>query len=232
MNRTTLRWALWGSIDQRAPDRVRAEIEEEFQFHIDERARELMERGMPSEAARTASIEAFGDVAGFRDECFTIAMKERIMLQRVNAVLTAVLLVGLGLVAYQSYAGQRRVAESLASIASVLAEVRGTVVQVHEYQDLAAKDRKKYGEGGGIAYLQGKALRPGTYALPNPGQLTVRRLLASAGGMTADAVGRVKVMRASDGRNEVIAEFSPEEIRDPNLSRDLPLKSGDMVSVE
>jgi hypothetical protein len=223
---------LLGSMGDRVTERVRTEIDEEFEFHIEERARELMERGMPSEAARAAALEAFGDVAGFRGECFAIAMKERIMLQRVNAVLTAVLLVGLGLVAYQSYAGQRRVADSLASIAGVLAEVRGTVVQVHEYQDLAAKDRKKYAEGGGIAYLQGKALRPGTYALPNPGQITVRRLLASAGGLAADAIGRVKVVRVADGRNEVIAEFSPEEIRDPNFSRDLPLKSGDMVSVE
>lgn len=217
-------------MDDRAPDRIRAEIEEEFQFHIDERARELMERGVPNEAARAAAIEAFGNVAGFRDECFTIAMKERIMLQRVNAILTAVLLVGLGLVAYQSYAGQRRVAESLASIASVLAEVRGTVVQVHEYQDLATKDRVKH-SGGGIVYLMGKAHRSGTYALPSMGQFTLRRLIASSGGILPDAAA-VKVMRSANGRNEVIAEFSAEELRDLKNHRDFTLQTDDMVSVE
>jgi putative ABC transport system permease protein len=59
---------------------VDQEVDSEFEFHLAMRQRELMERGMSSEAARTAALERFGDIHSARHACRAIGhQRERRM---------------------------------------------------------------------------------------------------------------------------------------------------------
>jgi hypothetical protein len=49
--------------------RPRAEVDEELEFHLAERIREHVARGMEPEAAREAARQRFGDMDAVRDEC-------------------------------------------------------------------------------------------------------------------------------------------------------------------
>ena len=60
------------------PD-VPAEVDEEIDFHIEMRARELAASGLPPDEARREAARVFGDLGGIRDECITI---DRRRLQR------------------------------------------------------------------------------------------------------------------------------------------------------
>jgi putative ABC transport system permease protein len=55
----------------------RAEVDEELRFHIEERVREYVARGMSPEAARRAAQERFGDVEAVRRVCAELLAAER-----------------------------------------------------------------------------------------------------------------------------------------------------------
>src|SRR5690606_10471214 len=49
--------------------RVRDEVSEELEFHVEMRTRELMRGGMDEAAARAAAVGRFGDLSGVAAEC-------------------------------------------------------------------------------------------------------------------------------------------------------------------
>lgn len=53
------------------------EVDEEIRFHIEERAREYVERGMDLAAARAAALERFGEMESVRSECAQLLDAER-----------------------------------------------------------------------------------------------------------------------------------------------------------
>ncbi len=53
------------------------EVDDEFAFHLEERVREYVARGMSPEAAHAAALERFGDVQGIREECTQMLTDER-----------------------------------------------------------------------------------------------------------------------------------------------------------
>src|SRR5690349_6507292 len=53
------------------PD-LRADIDDELEFHLAMRARDLERTGQPASAARDEAERTFGDVNAIRDECLTI----------------------------------------------------------------------------------------------------------------------------------------------------------------
>jgi len=53
------------------------EIDEEFSFHLDERVRDYIARGMEPESARKAALERLGDVERARIQCTTLLSAER-----------------------------------------------------------------------------------------------------------------------------------------------------------
>jgi len=55
----------------------RAEVEDELAFHLEERVREYVARGMDPEAARAAALERFGDLDGVRGECTELLAADR-----------------------------------------------------------------------------------------------------------------------------------------------------------
>ena len=55
----------------------RAEVDDELAFHIEERVREYVARGMEPEAARAAAMERLGDLEPVRAECTDLLAAER-----------------------------------------------------------------------------------------------------------------------------------------------------------
>src|SRR5574338_1090951 len=67
----------WIRLPRRSGVRVRRDIDDEFQFHLDMRAAELVARGVPPEAARFEALRRFGDMQGAKEYCRT--MDERFL---------------------------------------------------------------------------------------------------------------------------------------------------------
>ncbi|MEX2284334.1 MAG: permease prefix domain 1-containing protein [Gemmatimonadota bacterium] len=58
------------------PD-ARAEVEDELAFHLEQRVRDNIARGMDPESARTAARERLGDITSVQSECTTLLKSER-----------------------------------------------------------------------------------------------------------------------------------------------------------
>lgn len=84
------------SPDARPLAEIAADIEAELAFHVEESARALEQDGLAPEVARAEALERFGDYGRIRRECARTQMGERIMLQRIQLVLTAVLVLAVG----------------------------------------------------------------------------------------------------------------------------------------
>ncbi len=54
-----------------------AEVEEELAFHLSERERDFVARGMDPQAARAAALERLGDIRGVQRECTALLAAER-----------------------------------------------------------------------------------------------------------------------------------------------------------
>jgi predicted permease len=59
----------WIRLPWRSRSRVRREIDDEFQFHLEMRVAELSARGMTPEAARAEALRRFGDMSDAREYC-------------------------------------------------------------------------------------------------------------------------------------------------------------------
>jgi len=97
------------------PVQVRAEIDEEVRFHLQERARQLEAEGLSAQAAHDQARALFGDVNRMKMDCLTVQMGERIMLQKIQWVVIGVLslsLLFLGLGFLTTVARQRAMAQA------------------------------------------------------------------------------------------------------------------------
>jgi len=54
-----------------------SEVKEELDFHLDERVREYMSRGMDPDAARATALARLGDLDGVRRECTDLLTADR-----------------------------------------------------------------------------------------------------------------------------------------------------------
>ncbi|MDB4917180.1 MAG: permease [Gemmatimonadetes bacterium] len=59
------------------PTKPESEVDDELAFHVEERVREYIARGMTPEAARTAARERFGNVGDVRRECAQLLTEDR-----------------------------------------------------------------------------------------------------------------------------------------------------------
>lgn len=84
------------SPDARPLAEIAADIDAELEFHVEESARALEQAGLAPELARAEALKRFGDYGRIRRECARTCMGERIMLQRIQLVLTAVLVLAVG----------------------------------------------------------------------------------------------------------------------------------------
>ncbi|MCI0675480.1 MAG: permease prefix domain 1-containing protein [Phycisphaerales bacterium] len=108
----------------RSEAQIDRDLEDEFAFHIDRSASEMVKDGVDPNEARRQAAARFGDVVSIKRKCRRIALKERIMLQRVNFVMMIVvmlLVIGVGV---QVVLMQRHNAMSLEAIKAHLAIVK------------------------------------------------------------------------------------------------------------
>ena len=62
----------------------RSEVREELEFHLEQRMKEFMARGMDEESARRAALERIGDLERVRGECTSLLVAERRTAARRN----------------------------------------------------------------------------------------------------------------------------------------------------
>jgi putative ABC transport system permease protein len=61
-----------------------AEVEDEIRFHVEERIREYVARGMDPAAARAAALERLGDLGSVHSECTQLLAEDRVAESRRN----------------------------------------------------------------------------------------------------------------------------------------------------
>src|SRR3989337_1921818 len=111
------------AVDSRSVGEIEGEIFAELEFHIEMRTLENARSGMSREAAREAALIQFGDFAKIQRECRRALLGGRIMWQRLQTVVSLVLLVAVGLLAIQVYSAQRANQAALAEITSALKQL-------------------------------------------------------------------------------------------------------------
>ena len=112
----------------RAPDarplsEIAADIDAELEFHVEESARELSARGMSWEDAHAEALRRFGDYGRIRRECARTQMGERIVMQRIQVVLTSVLIVAVGLLLWSNHEARAAMNAERAASTALLARV-------------------------------------------------------------------------------------------------------------
>ena len=75
----------------------RQEVDEELRFHLEQRTRDYIARGMTPEAAREAAAQRFGDTARVREACTSVLVAERAAEERRTFVKVSWIDVKLGL---------------------------------------------------------------------------------------------------------------------------------------
>jgi putative ABC transport system permease protein len=88
----------------------REEVDEELRFHIEQRTRDYIARGMTPDAAREAAAQRFGDSARVREACTSVLAAARAAEKRRAAVKVSRLDVKLGLRMFAKYPGLSLVA--------------------------------------------------------------------------------------------------------------------------
>jgi Bacterial Ig-like domain len=111
------------AIDPRSIGDIEQEIVDELDFHVAMRTQENTRRGMPLDAARDAALSQFGDFATIHQKCRRTLLGARIMWQRIQMVISIVLLAAVALLAAQLYSGQRANQAALADITSTLKQL-------------------------------------------------------------------------------------------------------------
>jgi hypothetical protein len=123
------------SIDSRAIGDLEQEIIDELEFHISMRADENIRCGMPPEEAHEAALRRFGDFERVRQQCRRALIGERMMWQRIQMVLSVVLLIAVAVLAAQVYSGQRDNRESLVRISNSLRQLAERPIETNPAAD-------------------------------------------------------------------------------------------------
>lgn len=111
-------------IDPRTPQQIDSDIEDEFAFHLAMLEDAERAAGADEPAAKAIAQRRFGDAAKWRKRCRRIALKERVMLQRINFALTILLMLVVIGVGVQVYMTQRHNTLALQEITSQIGNMR------------------------------------------------------------------------------------------------------------
>lgn len=130
---------LFGPPDPRSEHEIDDDLDAEFAFHIEQLEAELIEQGVPPEHAPELARARFGNQEKLKQRCKTIAMKERIMLQRINTVLMVIVMLAVVGVSIQMYVTQRHNTLALLDITSQIATMR--IEADTEARQVAAADQ-------------------------------------------------------------------------------------------
>jgi hypothetical protein len=111
------------TIDCRSIAELDEEIVDELQFHIEMRTLDGLRTGLTLAAAREAALAKFGNFEQIHRDCRRTLLGERIMLQRIQAVLTIVLLLTVVAIGYQMYSAQHTNEQALADMQAALRQL-------------------------------------------------------------------------------------------------------------
>jgi len=111
------------AIDGRSVGEIEQEILDELEFHIVMRTVDNVRSGMQPEEARDAAAAQFGDFERIRRECRRTLLGERLMLQKLQTVLSVVLLLAVAWLAYRVHAGQRATESALSDFAAAVKQL-------------------------------------------------------------------------------------------------------------
>jgi protein involved in polysaccharide export with SLBB domain len=222
---TTIREFL-GPPDPRSEREIEDDIDAEFAFHIEQIERELIEQGVPPEHAAHLARARFGNQMKLKLRCKRIALEERIMLQRINPGLMIVVLLAITGLGVQMLVTQKSSRQTLELITTELTALR-TVISDRETAAVVSPGEIPAVESR-LVYLEGDVQRAGTYNLPIGTELTVRRLLAGAGG--ADDGASIELVRR-ESWGPVRKQLGTLSELKAEPDRDIILQPGDLVTV-
>lgn len=103
--------------EYRPPGEIEAEVREEIEFHLHMAAERIVQEDrLSAEEARAEALRRFGDPDEITRQCTRIALKERIMLQRINTVLIGLVAIGLIVVGIGTWQQQSQTAAAFEMI--------------------------------------------------------------------------------------------------------------------
>lgn len=119
----------------RAPDprplrAIEADIDDELAFHVEESTRALAEGGLDADAARAEALRRFGDRGRVRRECVRTQMGERLVLQRIQIVMTTVLVAAVGLLLWSNREARASMAAEREANAALLSRLEAQIALV------------------------------------------------------------------------------------------------------
>lgn len=210
--------------------RINDAIDEEFAFHIAQLEAELRAQGHAEELIAQEVRRRFGDPAKLRKQCQSIAMKEHMMLQKINLAMLVVLVIAVAALAMMLVNSNRRSGERIDELMSQLQTVSERTTAASRRWALAASKETK--DTPGVIYVEGQVDRPGVYNMPTHRILTVSRLIAASGGKLDRTDLRVTVQRLDESHGERAIVFSADfaELAS-NPSHDFELVADDLVRV-
>lgn len=220
----------------RTPAEIDADIADEIASHLAMRERSFVEAGLDVPGARRLARHRFGDIDRVTTRCRRIAMEEQVMMQRVNAVLTVVLLLAVAALGVQLVRSQQATRATLTAIDARLAAIQsvtaGSRQPAPSHGDAGAAPLAAVDAERELVYVAGDIGRPGTYELP-PGSLTTKRLLVAAGVDLTPGNEYKVTIRAADQPDEAAPRESLVigDAVDPAGANDPRLRPGDLVEV-
>ncbi len=143
--------------EHRPKHEIEAEVREEIEFHLALTAERIAEEErLDADSAKAEALKRFGDPESITKECTRIALKERIMLQRINTVLIALVAIGLLVVGIGTWQQQAQTAaafeqinEKLTGMAAVQPETPPAAAEPEPAQPTPIVHVEKYEGSGG-----------------------------------------------------------------------------------
>jgi hypothetical protein len=116
------------SVFLRAPDprparQIEEEILDELDFHLQMRTEDNISAGMSPSDAQADALRRFGDFERIRRACRRTLLGERIMLQRIQALLTVILLAAVVYMGVQFYLWQKNQNASMTRMMQTLEDI-------------------------------------------------------------------------------------------------------------
>lgn len=193
---------------ERRDDReIEDDLDDEFAFHLEQSTRDLIAQGHDPQAARGLALSHFGDLNTIKTRCKRIALEERIMLQRINFIMMAIVLVLVVALGVQMLMTQKANTAALRDITTQLTRMQ------QPSGEIANTD-----QSSNVVYIEGVA-RPGVYGLQGK-TMTVRQLIDRAGGPQPPENVRV-VVSGIENNKHVIRMTSNDFIHDTSVNYEL-----------
>lgn len=165
--------------DPRSEREIDDDLDAEFAFHIEQLEAELIEQGVPPEHSPDLARARFGNQEKLKQRCKAIAMKERIMLQRINTVLMVIVMLAVVGVSIQIFTTQRANSVTLQEITSQIAAIQGDATGVPSLQDAATEPKNP-----ASVLIEGDIKQAGWYPITTSGRATyLHEVVQLAGGV-------------------------------------------------